>query len=506
MPREQREKRRRQEAGGCGVGGGSPACRLVAPSEATPAQGRQNFEHALCRLCVVVLLCSHAAAGGSSACKANHAAPAAQPNQGVPAGVGRRLPPPLHADTRGHGVLADGMVRLRGGGDVLPSMLVRCPRDSMSLARRQAHALTFNEAGFPNLTLSQEEGRLIHDEVVEWSWRQCRVRYEQRDERNATIEREAKVALTDQELLDMEVLHYLLVHAHPELASEWMTQVGIDGTAYVRADDPFQRQRIRPLQLDKHLLLNGSLIETRRRLREAVEGGRMLRARRILDRELGLDFFGAHPELLLRLCLQHVVELVRRRRYDLAVEFLQVQVAPLAEANPGFLVDVERTMLVISVDQEAAGKSMADETAWLLSTDRRYELFRSINDRILRLADIEPRDMIEESEYLHAHLDDGVRRLVHAAEALVAEDPGNETRVAILASYKSWRDSLFSLGDVIHQREQRWRDLMARVEAGRVVPDDHIQGIIEQAWQELAAPEEEDADVSAGPASQYPKA
>jgi len=464
---------------------------------------RQNLEHA-CMLCVVGLLCGHAAAGGVST--GLHAAPAAPPNQGVPAVIVRRLPPPLRADTRGDGVLAGGVVRLRGGGDVFPSMLVRCPRDSMSLARRQAHAQTFNAAGYPNLTLSDEERRLIHDEVVEWSWLQCRVRYQQTDERNTTIEHEARVALTDQEVLDMEVLHYLLVHAHPELASEWMTQVGIDGTAYVRADDPFQRRRIRPLQIDKHLLLNESKIETRRRLREAVEGGRILRARRIVDHELGLDFFGEHPELLLRFLLQHVVELVRRRRYERAVEFMQVQVAPLAEANPGFLGEIERTMLVLSVDQEAASKSMADEATWLLSTDRRYELFRSINDRILRLAGIEPRDMIEESEYLHAHLDDGVRRLVHAAEALVAEDPGNATRLAMLESYKSWRNSLYSLEDVVHEREQRWRGLMARVESGHVVPDEHIQSIIEHAWQELAGPEEENVDVSAGPVSLHPVA
>ena len=355
----------------------------------------------------------------------------------------------------------------------------------MSLARRWQNAQKFTAEGYPDFTLNDEHRRLMHDEVVERSWLQCRVQYEQADGDKHC----SKVAMTDQELLDYEILHYWLVHAHPEIASAWITQLGIDASPYIPADDPFERTRVRPLIVDKEELWNHSVIETRRRLREAVEGGHMLKVRRIVDQDLGPDFFSTNPELLLRLLLQHVVELVRDGKYAAAVEFMQAQVAPFAEANPGYLVDIEHTTLVFSVDLESPqgseGSTEGREALWLLSLKRRYELFRSINDRILRLVGIEPRDVIQESEYLHAHLDRGVRKLVHAAEALVAQDPGNQTRIAILESYKSWRLSLLSLQDVTLQREQQWRGLMARAEAEGVDPDPEMQHSIEQAFQEL---------------------
>lgn len=85
--------------------------------------------------------------------------------------TGFRAAAPARRQPHGHleaAAAAVNMLRLRGGLDLVPagSMVVRSPRDSMSLARRWQNAIKFNAQGYPNLTWSEHDRRLMHDEVV----------------------------------------------------------------------------------------------------------------------------------------------------------------------------------------------------------------------------------------------------------------------------------------------------------------------------------------------------
>jgi hypothetical protein len=141
--------------------------------------------------------------------------------------------------------------RLRGGLDVqrslpekkelLPSFLRRRPRDSMSLARRELNSQLFTPDGLPDFRITAAQRRLMHDQVVQWTWLQLRLRYTETDAEKPERQFEDRVAITDEEAFDYVVLHYLIVEAHTAQAAAYMSLLGIDGTPYVRADDPMRQ-------------------------------------------------------------------------------------------------------------------------------------------------------------------------------------------------------------------------------------------------------------------------
>ena len=276
------------------------------------------------------------------------------------------------------GMLAGIQTRL------LPSFMNRIPRDSMSLARREMDAVGFTQDGFPDLSLDDCQRRIMRDEIIQWTWLQARVQYVKGSEPNATCYREEVVAMTDDEVFDYAVLHFFIVHAHPVAATTYMTELGMDGSEYVRPDDPLSQCRRRPIALDPAALIAAAEVPLRQSLREAIEAGNMTLARKVVHDGLGRGFWSQHPELLFRLLLQHFVELVRAGRHAKAVRFAQAQLAPFAEANPGFLIDLEHVFSVLAVDQAAPPSESDPEGIWLLSPNRRYQVFRDINDVILR--------------------------------------------------------------------------------------------------------------------------
>jgi len=208
-------------------------------------------------------------------------------------------------------------LRLRGGMDyqraradkkeLLPSFMRRRPKDCMSLARRELNAQLFTPEGMPDMRMNDAQRRVIHDQVVQWTWLQCRLRYAEIEQGKVVREFEERVAITEEEAFDYTVLHYLIVEAHTADAAEFMTRVGIDGTPYVRADDPLRATRVRPMTLDKHELFNASAIETREALREALESGNISAARKVVDEGIGPEFWAEHPEALFRLLLQRLM-------------------------------------------------------------------------------------------------------------------------------------------------------------------------------------------------------
>merc|ERR1719183_3136706 len=106
--------------------------------------------------------------------------------------------------------------------------------------------------------------------------------------------------------------------------------------------------RRRPIALDPAALIADAEVPLRQSLREAVEAGNMTLARKVVHDGLGRGFWSQHPELLFRLLLQHFAELVRAGRHAKAVRFAQAQLAPFAEANPGFLIDLEHVFSVLA--------------------------------------------------------------------------------------------------------------------------------------------------------------
>lgn len=376
---------------------------------------------------------------------------------------------------------------LRGRSEEVASFLSRSPRDSMSLARRERNAQLFDVNGYPDLSINQEQRRLMNDKTLQWTWLQCTLSYEEVDEHNVTRQRDVPFAMTDEEMFDYSVLHYFVVNAHATPASTYMTELGMDGTPYVRPDDPFEETRVRPIIIDKEELFKSWAIVAREKLREAIKLGDMTTARKVVDQEIGADFWSSHPELLLRLMLQYFVELVKKGKYAKAVKFSQIQVAPFVEVNPGYMVDLQRVFVVLAVDHEAPMKHPDTQAVRLLSKHRRYELFRDINDAILRDLTYEPCDFLQQANYMHAWFDEGMRHVVYYAEEKLKEQPTNQTRLNYLKCVKSWQSSLMSLEDVVQEDQDRWTALMDRVESEGLQPDPKVQEIIEKEFCKLQA-------------------
>lgn len=373
----------------------------------------------------------------------------------------------------------------------MPSFLARCPRDALSMGRRELNSVTFSDDGFPDLSINDAQRRLMRDEMLQWQWLQVVIRFtEETGHNNETKVRQMRIGMTDQEMYEYSVLHYFIVNAHADAASAFMTQTGIDGTPYVRQDDPLEQTRVRPIKIDKEELFQTSAMVIRQKLREACEQGNMARARRVVHQGVGREFWARHPELLFRLLLQQFVEIVKVGKYAKAVEFAQAQLAPFVEANPGYMVDVDRVYSVVAVDHQAPKQHADPEALWLLSKKRRYDVFRDINDVILRICGYPTTDMIQECHWMHSYYEESLRRLIHTAETQLAEEPHNSTRHSMLKSLKSWQSSLLSLEDIVQQRHDEWRVLMDRVEADGVAPDPEMQLLIERTWQKMVAVEQ----------------
>ena len=234
----------------------------------------------------------------------------------------------------------------------------------------------FSEEGQPDLRVSAAERRVMRDEVVQWNWLQARCTSVRVDaSTNQTTEHHRRWALTESEAFDYQVLHYLIVHAYPEEAAAYIRERGMDGREYVCKEDPMSVPRVRPayMRVDAGALLAASKAPMRAQLRQAIEAGDMRGARRLVHRHTspGGTFWGAHPELLLRLQLQHFVELVRAGRFESALTFAQREIAPFGEANPGYLHDVEHVFRVLAVDPNAAPEHVDVEARWLLGVERR---------------------------------------------------------------------------------------------------------------------------------------
>ena len=376
---------------------------------------------------------------------------------------------------------------LRGGFKDLPSFLSRSPRDSMSLARRAQNAQLFDKNGYPDLSTTDEEERLMLDKTLQWTWRQCIVSFEGKDVDGRPQLREELVAMTEEEIFDYSVLHFFIVNAHVAAASTYMSELGMDGSPYVRPDDPFEETRVRPLRIDREQLFEAWAIVAREKLREAVEAGNMQLARKVVDKEMGAEFWGSHPELLLRLTLQHFVELVKKGKYEKAVRFAQRQVTPFVEANPGYMVDLDRVFIVLAVDHQAPKDHPDVQAVRLLSKHRRFELFRDINDAMLRRLGHEPCDFIQQANNMHALEEDRMQELIRVCEEKVEEQPTDPTRIMELKQAKSLYSSLMSLEDIVKQTHDRWTALMDRVETEGLQPDLEVQAIIEKEFSKYQA-------------------
>lgn len=117
----------------------------------------------------------------------------------------------------------------------------------MSLARRELNSQLFTPDGLPDLRITPAQRRLMHDQVVQWTWLQLRLRYTYNetvantDAKKPERPVEDRVAITEEEAFDYSVLHYLIVEAHTAQAAAYMSLLGMDGTPYVRADDPMRQ-------------------------------------------------------------------------------------------------------------------------------------------------------------------------------------------------------------------------------------------------------------------------
>lgn len=94
-------------------------------------------------------------------------------------------------------------------------------------------------------------------------------------------------------------------------------------------------------------------LDERIRIRDAIHGGRILEARRLLD-ELHPRLLSTDRQLLFRIQQQQLIELIRENRTEEALEFAQQELAPRVEEASAPLGEMERTLALLAFDNPAS--------------------------------------------------------------------------------------------------------------------------------------------------------
>ena len=97
----------------------------------------------------------------------------------------------------------------------------------------------------------------------------------------------------------------------------------------------------------------------------------------------------SNPELTFKLKQQQLIELIRAGAIEAALAFAQAELAPLAEDNPAFLDDLERTMLLLAYEDTSWAP-----TASLLSQATRQQTASQLNAAILSAQNQEHEPML----------------------------------------------------------------------------------------------------------------
>lgn len=134
--------------------------------------------------------------------------------------------------------------------------------------------------------------------------------------------------------MDSLVMNWLVIEGHQEAAQQFEEESGTDAGVDFDA------------------------VSDRMSIRAAMQSGDIRQAVERLD-ALDGAILSSNPELTFKLKQQQLIELIRAGAIEAALAFAQAELAPLAEDNPAFLDDLERTMLLLATRTPAGRRRRA---------------------------------------------------------------------------------------------------------------------------------------------------
>lgn len=100
-------------------------------------------------------------------------------------------------------------------------------------------------------------------------------------------------------------------------------------------------------------------ITARMQVRDAIQTGDIPAAINLIN-DLDPDILDYNPKTIFRLYQQQLIEMIRNGEIERALCFAQEELAPIGEANPEFLTDLERTMALLVLDPAQMGSELYD--------------------------------------------------------------------------------------------------------------------------------------------------
>ena len=161
------------------------------------------------------------------------------------------------------------------------------------------------------------------------------------------------------------VMNYLVTEGFKEAAEKFRTEAGVD---------PHQ-----PLDaLDERIMI-----------REAVQTGNIQEAISLTN-SLNPDILDSRPHLYFHLQQQQLIELIRDKHIEKALEFSQNVMAELGLENMSFLEELERTMALLAYDNPESSP-FGD----LLNYSQRHKVASELNAAILEAEHQETNSKLE---------------------------------------------------------------------------------------------------------------
>ncbi|KAI9481469.1 MAG: CTLH/CRA C-terminal to lish motif domain-containing protein [Benjaminiella poitrasii] len=165
-------------------------------------------------------------------------------------------------------------------------------------------------------------------------------------------QRLAKVKVNKQDLNQL-VMNYLVVEGYKDAAEQFSLESGLAPTVDLQS------------------------IQERMDIRHAIQSGDVDTAIDLVN-DLNPEILDTNPHLFFHLQQQRLIELIRSKSFEEALEFASEEMAPRGEEHPEFLEELERTMALLAF-QDSIDSPVQD----LLLPSQRQKTASELNAAIL---------------------------------------------------------------------------------------------------------------------------
>eukprot|EP00127_Corallochytrium_limacisporum_P006419 Clim_evm9s227 gene=Clim_evmTU9s227 len=159
--------------------------------------------------------------------------------------------------------------------------------------------------------------------------------------------------------LNKLVMNYLVLEGYKEAAEKFVSETGQQPN------------------------MDLSSIEDRMKIRAAIQQGKISEAVELVN-DLDPEILDMDDHLFFQLQTQKVIEMLRVGDIEQAIEFAQEELAPRAEENPAFLVELEKTMALLAFET-----NQDSPVSYLLDIAQRQKVASELNAAILSAQSLE---------------------------------------------------------------------------------------------------------------------